>query len=463
QIKVRGFRIEPAEIHTALTALPQISQAVVTTHEAAPGDQRLIAYLVPAPGIGTGTGSGFSFGFGFGTQLSTADIRAGLRERLPEHMVPTTLITLDQLPLTPNGKIDHRALPAPDLADGTAGRPPRSPREEILCTLFAEVLGIGTVGVDDNFFELGGHSLLATTLISRIRETLGVEVPLRTVFAHATVASLAGHLADGTDDSSVDILLPLRTTGDMPPLFCLHQGSGDCWSYANLLPLLSADIPVYGLQSRMLGSPDDLPASVEEIAADCVEAMRKVQPEGPYHLLGHSLGGIVAHAMTAQLQRAGERVEVVFALDSEPARALRQEEWDEVNRPGQTYEVLLEAMGVELEEPCRTYEEFAEVARTTGTALGSLSEAEMLALQRRNQHFLRLTSDHEHGRVATDLILFAATDRPFSVLGADTWRDHIDGDVTCHFVDSKHHTMVTPGVLDGIVPLIEERLRRSRR
>ncbi|MER5302370.1 non-ribosomal peptide synthase/polyketide synthase [Streptomyces lasiicapitis] len=445
QVKIRGFRIEPGEIQNALTAQPAVSQAVVIARQDAVGDRRLIAYVVPAtPG-----------------ELPLPALRKALQERLPSYMVPAAFVPLDEFPLTRNGKVDRHALPEPGLPASTGGRAPRSPREEILCTLIAEVLGVGEVGVDDSFFDLGGHSLLATTLISRIQATLGAEIPLRAVFAHASAARLADYLADGTDgDSSLDILLPLRTSGELPPLFCVHQGGGDCWSYANLLPLLSSDFPVYGLQSRMLRQPDAVPGSIDEIAADCVEQMRRVQPTGPYHLLGHSFGGIVSHAMAALLQRSGERVEVIVSLDSEPARPVPAGELEQMDDTGRIYATLLELMGADPGVERLSYEEFTEVARTTGTALGSLSEEEVAALVRRTGHFVRLAGLHRHERVATDMLLFAATDREPPLITADMWRGHVDGEITRHLVRSKHHTLVTPDVLRTLVPVIEERLRR---
>jgi acyl carrier protein len=179
QVKVRGFRIEPGEIEAELSALPAVREAVVLLRREG-GDPHLVAYLVPAV-----------------EEVSVGELRGALRRRLPDYMVPAAFVVLEKLPLTANGKVDRRALPAPEEAGAARDRelvPPSNETERIVAAVWREVLGTAEIGIHDDFFDLGGHSLLATRVLTRVRDAFDVELTLRDVFEHPTVARFAEHV-----------------------------------------------------------------------------------------------------------------------------------------------------------------------------------------------------------------------------------------------------------------------------
>ncbi|MFC5181381.1 non-ribosomal peptide synthetase [Actinomadura harenae] len=253
QVKIRGFRVEPGEIENVLARFDGVGQAVVTVREDARGEKRLAAYVVPAT-------------------VDPAALRRHAAAHLPDHMVPSVTV-LDVLPLTVNGKVDKRALPEPDAAAPGAGRAPRSPQEEILCGLFAEVLGVARIGVDDGFFELGGDSLTATRLVSRVRSALDVELPVRALFEAPTVAGLSARLASAAG-ATRPALVPAARPGVLP----LSHAQQRLW-FLNRFdgPSATFNLPV----ALRLNGPLD-PSALEAALADVVarhESLRTIFPD----------------------------------------------------------------------------------------------------------------------------------------------------------------------------------------
>ncbi|MFF2147942.1 alpha/beta fold hydrolase, partial [Kitasatospora sp. NPDC058190] len=445
QVKLRGLRIEPGEIEAVLASCPGVAQAAVVAREDRPGDKRLVAYLVPAPE-----------GAPEATELSER-----LRRDLPEYMVPSAFVTVDTLPLTANGKLDRAALPAPEYGAPGAGRGPRTPQEQLLCDLFAEVLGREQVRIDDNFFDLGGHSLLAARLASRVRETLGVELSLRMLFEAPTVAGLTERLVMNDPDDALDVMLPLRSTGTGTPLFCVHPGGGISWSYSGLLNHIGPQHPVYAIQARGLGRPEPLPTSFEEMAADYADQIQKIQAEGPYLLLGWSAGGLIAHAVACELQSRGERTGMLAILDAYPVKDVQ---FEEVPVPTER-DVLVGVLDVdpdELGDRALSYAEVAEVLNRRGSALAGLTERQIEVIVQIMINNAKLAVDFVPGSFDGDLLLFNSTiDRAEDNAGPDIWRPYVAGRIASHEITTRHDRMTQAGSLAQIGPILAAKLAEA--
>ena len=297
QLKVRGFRIEPGEIENALRQLPSVHEALVAAREVAPGDKRLIAYVVKRE------------------ECTINELRGSLKERLPEYMIPSAFVFLEEIPLTPQGKYDRRALPAPGRFEESHLVAPRDVLELQLTEQWEELLHV-PCGVTDDFFELGGHSLLAVRLMSRIERLYGKNIPLNTLFKAPTIESLASILRQEKDGSSSSPLVPIQTHGSEPPFFCVHPVSGNVLCYRALARRLGAQQPFYALQARGVDDEREPQTRVEAMAADYLEAVRTIQSHGPYLLGGWSMGGLIALEMARQLQAQGEEVRLIALFDT---------------------------------------------------------------------------------------------------------------------------------------------------
>jgi glyine---[glycyl-carrier protein] ligase len=368
-----------------------------------------------------------------GQQLDLAVLRQQLAQRLPDYMVPAAIVELEALPLTPNGKLDRRALPEPETISTVVWRPPRNPKEEVLCSLFAEALGLKQVGINDNFFDLGGHSLLAVQLVSQAQTLLGVDLSVHNLFEAPTVAELALRLSHPADRNTFDVILPLRTRGSLPPLFCIHPMSGISWCFARLMPYMSSDYPIYGLQARHLTDPKSIPQKVEEIADDYLNQIRMIQPSGPYHLIGLSFGGLVAQAIAGLLQKQGDEVSLLALLDAYPPV------FDQ-SPVAVTREQLLPVI----------YEYFGY-----GTDVGDLDPAASRdladymadfpidAIIETNQAFFSIVNATILQRYDGDLILFTATDSGDSAESRpEAWRPYITGEIKVRPIESRHKDLL---------------------
>ncbi|MER5422678.1 amino acid adenylation domain-containing protein [Streptosporangium roseum] len=427
QVKIRGFRIEPGEVEAALSRHPEVAQVSVLAR-----DNRLVAYTV-------------------GT-VAPEELRRFAERTLPEYMVPSSVVPLDTLPLTPNGKVDRAALPEPDVAVSSRG--PRTPAEEVLCRLFAQVLGLERVGVDDGFFDLGGDSISVIRLVSRARQE-GVTITPREVFARQTVEALAG---DGRPDArsrpeadagGLEVLLPLRAGGSRPPLFCVHPGAGLGWPYSGLLRHLGPDQPLYTFQARALSEPDYTAPSIEAMALDYLGRLREVQPRGPYRLAGWSMGGLIAHAMGVELRARGEEVALLALLDAYPGEKIDADGREAL--PG-----LLAAAGYEGPEEIGKVMEF--VHGQSGR-YATLDEQTLLAVYRNYLNGVKISQEHVPRRFDGDVLLvIAAHGRETDILTAADWKPYVTGTIEEHTVACDHEAMLNPEPIAEIAALLRKEL-----
>jgi amino acid adenylation domain-containing protein len=302
QVKIRGFRIELGEIESALSRHPSVREAAAIAREDSPGDKRLVAYVVPGE-----------------RPIDVSELREHLEERLPDYMIPSAFVTLDAMPLTPNKKVDKRALPPPDQSRPELRQSYAAPRdavEEELAGIWADTLGLDRVGIHDNFFKLGGHSLLAIQLLLKVRQRLGAELLLTSLFRAPTVAALAALIAGKDAGAAFSVLVPIRSGGTWPPLFCIHGAGGQVMLYQHLADSHDLEQAVFGLQSRGLSGLDREHESLEQMAADYAGVIREQQPHGPYYLLGWSMGGVIAVSVARELERQNEDVAFVGLVDS---------------------------------------------------------------------------------------------------------------------------------------------------
>ncbi|SUE02485.1 non-ribosomal peptide synthetase [Prescottella equi] len=453
QVKVRGFRIELGEIDAVLTRHPAITFAATLGHTGPSGDTLLASYVRPVEGH----------------SVEARELRAHVAAQLPAHMVPSAVVVLDEIPLTPVGKLDRRALPTPEFTSLTTEfRPPSTATERAVTEVFADVLGVDHVGIDDSFFDLGGNSIIATRIMSELQARLGRQLPLQTMFLDPTPSGLAkridlpvGYLgrSDSPVDDALGVVIPLRPNGERPPLFCIHPGIGLSWGYAGLVQYLAKDRPAFGLQLPLLSGGPDF-GSVQQLAHRYVEEIRTVQPHGPYHLLGWSLGGVIAHAMAVELRGAGEEVATLAIMDSYLTEG--EEE------PGHlTVVELLEGLGLDL-APYGDVRDltYAQAVDLLNESLGQDTGLTPAHLERINEGFTtsaRIMNRYAPDVFDGDLLFFTAGRGDGSAQSTprhspQVWQPAITGRIREFTIDCEHNQMIEPEALSAIGPLLEEYL-----
>lgn len=380
QVKLRGLRIELGEIEAALRELPGMDRVEVLLRHDAPHDARLVAY-VPA------------------ARADAAALRSHLATRVPDYMVPSAFVGVDHWPVTANGKLDRNALPKPPQ-QAVAGLAARTPLERDLAGLFAQALGRAEpVAVDADFFSLGGDSLSAVHLLLAIEQRWRCDLGLGALFAQPTVAALAVRIAEppALADHALGPVIALAATDatEPSPLFVLHPAGGIAWNYRTLARALQPARAVYGLQSPALDAQQPLPGSIEAMANDYVQRVIALQPDGPVHLLGWSVGGILAQAMAVRLHEIGREVGELVLLDAYPSECWRAEPEPD---PIAALRALLAIAGhdPDAHPELDSRERILAFLRRGGSALGSLPDVVLDGVVRAVTGTNRLIREHHH-------------------------------------------------------------------
>ncbi|MCO5732804.1 amino acid adenylation domain-containing protein [Rhizobium sp. SSA_523] len=421
QIKLRGLRIELGEIETAILAHPAVTQTVVIVQQDSAGERRLVAYVTLEEGR---TQQGL-----------VADILAQAGKILPDYMLPAAIVILDALPVNANGKLDRKLLPAPVFAGGR-GRNPATEHEKLVAMLFERVLKAhGPLQVEDDFFDLGGHSLLAVELMLHLREITGHEPGIGVLFEHSTIGRLALYLDRHLDYGPAGAWAGLQpmiklsaAEGDKSPVFMLHPAGGLSWCYNGLARALGADRPAWGVQALALDPHAEAPQSLDDMALDYARRIGFIARQTTIHLLGWSVGGILAQTVAVHLEERGHAVGLVALLDAYPCDCWRHEPDP---GPGAALKALLAIGGHDpdaLPDLPLTRESVTAFLAESGSPLGKLPAAALDGMARvvaLNNRFVR---NHHHRRYNGPVLHFrAAKDHADEAMGLrpERWRPHV--------------------------------------
>ena len=458
QVKLRGQRIELGEIEAVLGQHPLCRQLAVALRQDAAGEMRLIAYIVPPEDHPARQ-----------QKRDGEVILDHARQQLPPAMVPSAVVWLAALPLSRSGKLDPKALPAPDFAP-QAARPAATPSEVGVAAVFQQILDLPNLpGADDDFFTLGGHSLLAARLASALRERTGADLTLGAVFEHPTVARLAGwlqHLAadagsgSGSDAGFGPVFTLRAAEPSAPPaLFCIHPAGGLSWCYGPMARNLSRTRAVHGLQSPVLAGKQHGTGSLRALAARYVDELQALQAHGPYHLLGWSVGGIIAQDMACVLRSRGLDVGVVALLDAYPSEVWRarapaaaDDAWRAILHiagfdPGSL-------PGLELSR-----DSVIAFLREGGHPLGALTDPQLHGILEAVAFNNALVREHRQQRYDGELLYFrAALDHQADGLDPRAWQPWA-AQLTVHDVPARHGDLPGEPVLAHWLPVLDARLQ----
>ncbi|MCM2461443.1 amino acid adenylation domain-containing protein [Pseudomonas sp. CG7] len=442
QVKIRGFRVELDEIQAQLAGLPGVAQAAVECIPRGELGQQLFAFMTLAPGHST----------------TVARLHGQAQDCLPDYMLPTLRI-VEALPLMGNGKLDRKTLQqwADKVLDTVGSALPRTPLEALLAEVWAQVLGLERVGIDDDFFELGGHSLAAVTLASRLQTALSAPVTVNAVFNAPSVSAFAA-LVQAELKLSPLVRLSAPNAVEAANLFCFHPSTGHVQDYRTLLTPLAA-WHLWGLQAAYLTDDSTtLGGDIESLAACYVEHLRQQQPQGPYHLLGFSLGGLLAIAAAARLESQGEEVAFLGIIDSQyqhqapedSVEALLESASQALTLDSQAVlrqlpTPIMTALLAQLDAlpPAARLPELVQWARQQGLQLDGDSWEHLQTRLRYQQHTQHLLATFKPVRLSCPVHVWWASDTLAQAEFADPhWENLSSGPLTREVIAAQHLTIL---------------------
>ncbi|BEN18513.1 non-ribosomal peptide synthetase [Serratia marcescens] len=450
QIKIHGQRIELEEIDAILCQHPQVLHACTHMHE-----ERIIAYIVAN-----------------GTDVDEKALLALCRENLPVYMQPQHLHFLTELPLNRNGKLDRKMLPVPPLPalENDTGSVPSSLIEQRVCEYYADALQLPTVPPDANFFALGGNSLNAVDVAARINAGLGWKITIASIFAHPSPRELAEQGQDDAPDMLAPTLLlrpdPYGKGGTLPTLFCIHPAGGIAWCYSGLARFLKTPCEIVGLQAQGLMPGCHITESMNVLAEEYANRIRAHQPEGPYWLIGWSVGGMIAHSVAARLEHQGHKVELLAMMDAYPSDLWRRFAFETLSakeEESMALAALLFIAGIalpferglpslvvpkgEILERAQTI----ELLRKHGNALASLDDVTLDRLIDVVINSRRLVGGSSHDIYHGDVLFFtAAAPRAEDWLDREAWRPYVNGHIQNIDIECDHPAMARSEALHQI-------------
>jgi thioesterase domain-containing protein/acyl carrier protein len=413
--KIRGFRVAIEEVEGALAKLPGVTAAAVRAWPDASGERALAAYLVGGAAV---------------------DARSALGALLPDYMIPSHFVALEALPLTPNGKVDRARLPQPGAAPRQEAAPPASEAERRLAAIWQAVLKVDQVFRDDDFFDLGGHSLLIARLLRRIEAEYGQRIPMAALFRAPKLADMAALIEDERP-LETPAVIPIQPHGTRPAVLWLDGGS----TFLPLTAELGRDQPFLGISvDAVLEGAGGCPARLEDAARLVIEAIREVQPRGPYRLGGWCTSGVLAFAVASALRDEGEDVALVTLIHAAHPVLAKRIGSVRVFLSKFRFHVAMsmsQPKGTRWRYFCERLQGLSDAAALAGGREAVLQPALRSALDRIALNYVPRPYDGA-------LLVIEPEERPDLLDFAESWRGEATGAFEAHVVAGGHRTLLEP-------------------